>query len=280
MTHVSLPSCSPSPRPWPGVIALAGPASAASLRSAPSTNPAGRGVLYVDDGGYCEPGVSYSSGQPVGAVSSCRGNPSPVRIEIYPIPLGGTWDPVHQPGRRPRRRGRQRRQRRQPRPAVGRQRRHQADRQDRLQDAGRRRAPPGQHLPAAEHDAQQRRRLRVLLRQQGQRLDDRLDPARLVHHLPARTRPPGTTSRRRSISTPTPTSTSTSTPRASASTPAPTTPAARRPAGGGFHPLDPDPAARHPQRHGHPQRTDRRRRRPQQRPQPRRTAPRASSTTS
>ena len=36
----------------------------------------------------------------------------------------------------------------------------------------------GQHLPAAEHDAQQRRRLRLLLREQGHRLDDRLDPSR------------------------------------------------------------------------------------------------------
>jgi hypothetical protein len=80
-----------------GAIALAGPASAASLRIGSITSPAGRGVLYVDDGGYCEPGVDYSSGQAVGAVSSCRGNPSPVRIEIYPIPLGGTWDPFTSP---------------------------------------------------------------------------------------------------------------------------------------------------------------------------------------
>ena len=54
-------------------------------------------MLYVDDGGYCEPGVNYSSGQPVGTVSSCRGNPSPMRLEIYPIPLGGTWDPFTSP---------------------------------------------------------------------------------------------------------------------------------------------------------------------------------------
>ncbi len=79
-----------------GVIALAGPASAASLQIGAITNPAGRGVLYVDDSGYCNP-VDYSSGQPVGAVSSCRGNPSPVRVEIYPIPFAGTWDPFTSP---------------------------------------------------------------------------------------------------------------------------------------------------------------------------------------
>src|SRR5712691_7556752 len=80
-----------------GALVLAGPASASSLQVGAITNPASRGVLYVDDGGYCEPGVSYSSGQPVGAVSSCRGNPSPLRLEIYPIPLAGTWDPFTSP---------------------------------------------------------------------------------------------------------------------------------------------------------------------------------------
>ncbi len=76
-----------------GLIAVAGPASAASLRVGTVINPAGSGVLYVDDGGYCLPGVDYASGQAVGTVSSCRGNPSPMRVEVYPIPLGGNWDP-------------------------------------------------------------------------------------------------------------------------------------------------------------------------------------------
>jgi len=80
-----------------GVIAFAGPANASSLQIGAISSPAGRGVLYVDDGGYCEPGVSYSPGQPVGTVSSCRGNPNPVRIEIYPIPLAGNWDPFTSP---------------------------------------------------------------------------------------------------------------------------------------------------------------------------------------
>jgi hypothetical protein len=78
-----------------GLVATAGPASAASLQVGTITNPEGNGtgVLYLDDGGYCEPGVGYSPGKPVGTVPSCRGNPNPVRIEVYPISLGGTWDP-------------------------------------------------------------------------------------------------------------------------------------------------------------------------------------------
>src|SRR5438477_8702 len=80
-----------------GAIAVAGPAGASSITIGAITNPAGRGVLYADDGGYCEPGVNYSSGQPVGGVSSCRGNPSPLRVEIYPVPLGANWDPFTSP---------------------------------------------------------------------------------------------------------------------------------------------------------------------------------------
>ena len=80
-----------------GLIAVAGRASAASLRVGAINNPAGNGVLYVDDGGYCEPGVAYSSGQAVGPVSSCRSNPSTLRIEVYPISLGGDWDPFSIP---------------------------------------------------------------------------------------------------------------------------------------------------------------------------------------
>ena len=80
-----------------GAITFAGPAGASSITVGAITNPAGRGVLYADDGGYCEPGVAYSSGQPVGAVSSCRGNPSPLRIEVYPVPLGANWDPFTSP---------------------------------------------------------------------------------------------------------------------------------------------------------------------------------------
>jgi hypothetical protein len=80
-----------------GLVLGAGPASAASLRVGTITSASGGGVLYVDDGGYCEPGVPYSSGQPVGAVSTCRSNPSSVRIEVYPIPLAGTWDPFTSP---------------------------------------------------------------------------------------------------------------------------------------------------------------------------------------
>ena len=76
-----------------GVVATAGPASAASLRLGAVTNADGPGVLYVDDGGYCEPGVDYAPNQPVGTVSTCRSNPAVVRIEVYPIPLAGRWDP-------------------------------------------------------------------------------------------------------------------------------------------------------------------------------------------
>ncbi|HKA03264.1 MAG TPA: hypothetical protein VKD67_03015 [Acidimicrobiales bacterium] len=75
---------------------VAGPASASSLRFGAIDNPNGPGVMYADDNGYC-PGVAYSSGQPIGQVSSCRTNPSPLRVEIYPIPLGGTWDPFTSP---------------------------------------------------------------------------------------------------------------------------------------------------------------------------------------
>src|SRR5437763_16897009 len=76
-----------------GLVAVAPAASAASLRVGAITNAAGPGVLYVDDGGYCEPGVAYALNQPVGAVSTCRGSPGVVRIEVYPSPLAGDWDP-------------------------------------------------------------------------------------------------------------------------------------------------------------------------------------------
>ena len=45
-----------------GAVAMAGPAGASAVTVGAITNPAGRGVLYVDDGGYCEPGVAYSNG--------------------------------------------------------------------------------------------------------------------------------------------------------------------------------------------------------------------------
>ena len=76
---------------------VAAPASAATaVRIGAIDNPAGGGVLYLDDGGYCSP-VNYTSGQPVGSVASCRSNPNPVRVEIYPIPFAGTWDPFTSP---------------------------------------------------------------------------------------------------------------------------------------------------------------------------------------
>ena len=74
----------------------AGPAAASSLRFGAIDNPNGAGVLFVDDGGYCT-GVPFNSGQSIGVVSSCRSNPSPLRTEIYPIPIGGTWDPFSSP---------------------------------------------------------------------------------------------------------------------------------------------------------------------------------------
>jgi hypothetical protein len=79
------------------LVLAAGPASASSLHFGTIDNPAGNGVLYVDDQGYCTPGVAYSSGQAIGAVSSCRTNPSLLRVEVYPIPLGGKWDPFSSP---------------------------------------------------------------------------------------------------------------------------------------------------------------------------------------
>src|SRR5215216_730334 len=74
----------------------AGTAAASSLRFGAIDNPNGAGVLFVDDNGYCS-GVPYNSGQPVGEVSSCRTGSSPLRVEIYPIPIGGTWDPFTSP---------------------------------------------------------------------------------------------------------------------------------------------------------------------------------------
>ncbi len=79
------------------LVMAAGPAAAASLRFGAIDNPAGTGVLYVDDGGYCTPGVTYSSGQSVGTVSSCRSNPARMRVEVYPMPLGANWDPFSSP---------------------------------------------------------------------------------------------------------------------------------------------------------------------------------------
>jgi hypothetical protein len=79
------------------LVAAAGPASASSLRFGAIDNPAGQGVLYVDDQGYCLPGVTYSSGQAVGSVANCRTNASRMRVEVYPIPLAGTWDPFSSP---------------------------------------------------------------------------------------------------------------------------------------------------------------------------------------